>query len=230
MTAQDRIVAGQLEVYRDNFLRQGDTPQGTYHNDQATQYLRFERLVAPLLPFAGAGFSIHDVGAGSGELHRYLLGRGVEHAYSGSEIVPEMVEAARAKFPEADVRCRSIGEAGADERYDFVVLCGTFNQPGAVPRVEWALFIRETLRRMYAMCRLGISFNFLTSYRTFSLERLHYQDPFEIADFCVRELSRHVMVDHAMPLYEANVTVMRPECLRQSFPQPEFDKYLPRRA
>ena len=78
------------------------------------------------------------------------------------------------------------------------------------------------------MSRLGISFNFLTSYNTFSLQRLHYQDPLEIADFCLRELSRHVILDHSMPLYEGNVAVLRPECLRLSFPQPEFDKYLAR--
>lgn len=225
MSDGDPIVRGQVEVYRENFLRHGDTAQGTYHNDRATQYLRFERLVEPLLRYAPPGFSLHDVGAGSAELHRYLLDRGIAHRYSGSEIVPEMVAAARAKFPEAEVRLRAIAEAAPSESYDFVVLCGTFNQPGDIGRDAWARFVEDTLRRMFALCRLGISFNFLTSYNTFAIERLHYQDPLAIAGFCLRELSRFVVVDHSLPLYEANVAVFREECIRAAHPDAPLAKY-----
>ena len=227
LSRSDPIVERQLEVYRENFLRHGDTARGTYHNDQATQYLRFERLIQPLAPFAAEAFSIHDVGAGSAELHNYLSRRGIAHRYSGTEIVPEMVAAARAKFPDITMHCRSVADASVEERYDFVVLCGTFNQPGDVPRDEWSAFVFETLRKMFAMSRYAISFNFLTSYHTYSIERLCYLDPFEVGDFCIRELSRFTCVDHALPLFEANIAVFTQECMKRAYPDPALAKYLP---
>jgi hypothetical protein len=222
---QSKLVEGQLKVYRENFIRFGDTPEGTFHNNRTTQYLRFSRLIDPLLPLAPNPFHIHDVGAGPADLHQYLLERNIVHAYSGSEIVPEMIEVASRKYSDVKMFCRPISDAPSHEKYDFVVLCGTFNMPGGTPREEWARFVNDTIRKMYSMCRLGISFNFLTTYNTFSDPTLFYVNPFEAADFCLKELSRFTLLDHAYPLYEGTITVFTKDCIQQGYLEAHFSKY-----
>jgi hypothetical protein len=223
--SQSKLIEGQLKVYRDNYIRFGDTPEGTFHNSRTTQYLRFSRLIDPLLSFAPEYFSLHDVGAGPADLHKYLLERNIAHRYSGSEIVPEMVQTASHKFSDIQIYCRAIEEAPANEKYDFVVLCGTFNMPGETLPDEWACFVTDTIRKMYSMCRLGISFNFLTSYNTFSVPDLFYIDPFRTTQFCLKELSRFTSLDHAYPLYEATITVLTKECMKEAYREEHFAKY-----
>jgi SAM-dependent methyltransferase len=222
-----RIRSAMQAAYGRQLRAHGDSPQATFQNDRTTQELRFERLLRGLLPAPGA-VSVHDVGCGLCDLHAYLQQRGVAHEYSGSEIVPEMAELARRKYPGLTVAERDITEPPCAETYDIVVLSGTFNLPGVVERGDWDRHCRATLEQMFAMARRGIAFNFLTTYNTFSSPELHYMDPLSILDFCQRQLSRFVVVDHAYPLYEATVTVLREEPVRSRYGEAELAKYFSR--
>ena len=66
-------------------------------NDKETQELRFDRLLGTIPPLVQVGkeFSIHEVGYGTAALHGYLLEREISHKYSGTDIVEEMLVAAR---------------------------------------------------------------------------------------------------------------------------------------
>ena len=222
-----RVRRAMQAAYGRQLRERGDSPQATFQNDRITQELRFERLLRCLPPAPGP-VSIHDVGCGLCDLHAYLQQRGVAHEYSGSELVPEMAELARRKHPGLTVAERDITEPPAAETYDIVVLSGTFNLPGGVERVEWDRHCRATVEQMFAMARRGIAFNFLTTYNTFSSPELHYMDPLSILDFCQRKLSRFVVVDHAYPLYEATVTVLREELVRSGHEEPELRRYFSR--
>jgi len=71
----------------------------------------------------------------------------------------------------------------------------------------------------------AIVFNCLTSYKTFSDPTLLYFDPIKIFDFCAKNLSRFVIIDHGYPLYEFTCTVFRPEYLSKSYNNQKFNKY-----
>jgi hypothetical protein len=222
--SESEILQRQIEVYRQSFLEHGDSPRATFNTDRRFQELRFERLIAPLLPLE-PGVTLHDVGAGLCDLHGWLLERRIEHRYSGTEIVPEMVEAARRKYPGVRLERRDLlGPAPAD-RHELVVASGLFNIPGRVERGAWAEFVLAMIARMYEMATHAMAFNFLTSYRTFSDPALHYADPGRLFDFCQRELSRFVHLDHAYPFYEGTIAVFRPEFVRSRFDDPPFAKY-----
>lgn len=224
---RSKIVEQQLESYRENFLEHGDTPQGVFWNDTATMRLRYERLLRPFLPSASP-LSIHDVGCGLCDMLPYLIESGIEHRYSGTEIVPEMVSAAKRKYPDIEIRQRDILAEPVDDVHDVVVLSGVFNRPGGVPREDWEPFCYELIRKMFAMARQGISFNFLTSHHTFSDPALFYLDPAEVLSFCIENLSRFVRVDHAYALFESTVTVFRSEYVRSGCRGEAFDKYFSR--
>jgi hypothetical protein len=86
----DKIVESQLEACRGNFLRHGDSPRGTYQNNQVTIEERHRQLLAQLRPFLPASFTLCDLGSGTCDLHGYLLKNGIQHRYIVFGIEPEM--------------------------------------------------------------------------------------------------------------------------------------------
>jgi len=218
------ILRSQIEIYRRAFLEHGDSPKATLNVSGEAQQLRFERLTR-LLREAKSPFSIHDVGAGLCDLHRFLLDRGVEHAYSGTEIVREMVGLVREKYPEVTLHNRDILRDDVADRHDFVVLSGLFNTPGSTDRESWRRFVFDLIRKMYEMADVAISFNFLSGYRSFTDPDLFYMEPREVLDFCMTELSRFVMLDHGYPLFACTATVFRPAFVESRHAEEPFAKY-----
>jgi hypothetical protein len=223
MQKKSTIAQAQIEVYRREFLEHGDSAKSTFNVERAYQRLRFDRLLRPL-PSRRSPFSIHDVGAGLCDLHAYLLEQGVEHRYSGTELVGEMVELARSKYPGVELAQRDVLTGDETAAYDFVVSSGMFNIPGKSDRAAWQEFVEQTIVRMYEMATHAVSFNFLTSHRTRSDPTLHYIAPAALFEFCQR-LSRFVVVDHAYPLYECTIAVIKPATMREGHDDPLFAKY-----
>jgi hypothetical protein len=142
------------------------------------------------------------------------------------EIVPEMIEAARNKFPEIKIENHDIVKDTNVPQADITLLSGTLNLLAGAEEEEWKEFSFSLIKRMFELSKVGISFNLLTSYRTFSDPTLAYFNPAEVFDFCMNNMSRFVMLDHAYPLYEFSVTVFHKEHMRNEFANPAFQKYL----
>jgi len=221
------IIEAQREAYRTNFLVHGDSPLGTYQNNRVTQYIRFETLLRQIMPHVGPGTSLHDIGSGLCDLYQFLRERGLDGdiTYSGTEIVQEMVDLAAAKYPELTLLNRDFLDVDISDRYDFVVLSGTFNIPGGVDGESWKAMCLALIDKMYKHADKGIAFNFLTSYRTFSNPDLYYFDPREIFDHATTNLSRFVHIDAAYPLYECSVTVFKNDYISSLYDHPDLKKY-----
>ena len=218
----DEILQDQLLLYRQNFLEHGDSPRGTFQNSLMTMHLRYERLLD--------GFdlsqnpTILDVGCGLGDLHAYLKGRNLEHIYHGSEIVPEMVEACRAKHPEIQVSSQTVFDMPPD-RFDYVVLSGALNLRYHTEVSQWKDYCLSLIREMFRICKMGIAFNFLTTRNDYQDPELVYFDPPHLLEESLK-LSRFVKLDHGYPLFEATLTVCKKDWTRLKFPQPELSRYL----
>lgn len=221
----DSIIPAQISAYRDNFLAYGNTPQGTFQNNSTTQYERFRQLMKPLLRVHDGPFHVCDVGSGVSDLHRFLMDEGLAHRYTGIEIVPEMVQAARRLYPAATVRDEDFLNDAFTDRFDFCVLSGVFNLPGSVPPDRWREFVFAMVEKMYRQADIGIAFNALTTYSTFRAPELFYLDPGLMIDHIQRSISRHCIADMASPLYEVTYCIYTPRALRALHPQAEFDKY-----
>ncbi len=219
-----KILEAQRNQYLAQFEKFGDSPQATFQNDQQTQSLRFERLLRPLLPVSGK-FSIHDVGTGLCDLHQYLLDQGIPHDYSGTEIVAELISHSQQKFPDVTLYQRDFANDTFDDKYDFVVLSGTLNLRCNLDQEKWEGYVHELLSRMFRHAKRAISFNFLTTYNSFSSPGLFYFDPKALFDFCQKNLSRFVSLDHSSPLYEAAIAVFQPDEMKSRYPDPAFAKY-----
>lgn len=218
------IIKEQLRVYQPTFIQHGDSPKGTYQNNKETQYLRFQMLTEHLLNNYTHN-TIEDIGCGICDLYGYLKSKNLKFTYSGTEIVDEMITLAREKYPEITIRNRDILSETVQEKHDFVVLSGTLNIPGNVEQEEWKKFCFSLISSMYGMCNKAITFNFLTSHRTFTDPTLFYFDPSEVMDYCLAHLSRFVELKHSYPLYEGTVTVYRGNYIQEQYNNPAFEKY-----
>jgi hypothetical protein len=222
-SSHSRLVDEQKRLYAQNFRVRGDTPQGTFQNDRVSQYLRYDRLMAQIMRFA-KNPSIHDVGSGTCDLHTYLLGMGFSHRYSGTEIVDEMIEVSRTKYPAVKIYKRDLLNDPFDDCYDWVVLSGTLNlQVGKGE--SWKDYCYKLIERMFVKAVQGISFNFLTTYNTFAKPALFYMNPVEAFHFCMTKLSRFVVLDHGYPLYESTISVFKPHFMKECYQDPLLEKY-----
>lgn len=219
------IIESQREVYLENFLTNGDSPDGTFNSNRELQNCRFERLIANL-GLRSRRYRLHDVGCGVCDLYQYLRQQNIDVDYTGTEILQQMKLAAHQKFPDVEVSIRDFTLLSAsDERHDFVTLAGAFNMPGKTDRAEWAEFTNQMILSMYRVATCGISFNFLTTDADFYHDDLYYRDPSEVRRFCASKLSRHTIVDQAYPLFEYTVTVLKPNYVKERYASSSFARY-----
>ncbi len=192
--------------YEAALRRFGPTARGMDWKDEASQRLRFSVLceVCDL-----RGRSVHDLGAGAGHLHEFLLERGIAADYSGSDLSAEMVETARRRHPGVRFERLDLLREPTPGAWDVVLCSGLFHVKLGCADAEWRGFIEETLRRAWAACRTALAFNLLTDLVDFRSADLFYQDPGATLAFCRRELSRFVALRHDYPLHEYTVYVYR---------------------
>ena len=195
-----------VEYYERKLERYGPSPQGMDWKDEASQDLRFQLLceIGDL-----TGRSLHEIGAGAGHLYAFLRKRGIEADYSGSDLSPAMVEAARRLHPGVRFTCSDVLRDSSRGAYDVVVCSGLFYVKIDHAESEWRDFVRALIRRMYAMCRIGIAFNLMSDQVDFRNPHLFYESPESTLEFCRRELSRSVTIRHDYPLYEYTTYVYR---------------------
>lgn len=221
-----RVQEEMKRIYGGGYETFGDDPRAFLHNDQASQYERFSMLVR-MFEQQREPFSVHEIGCSLGHFGQYLSERVPLARYSGSDIHEPFVETCAKRFPESQFYLRDISQTLPEDRYDYVVTCGTFNIPGDAPRDEWQGAIYGMARAMYAICRRGIGLTFLTTYHDADRTRpeLHYQSESGMLDYAFKELSRHVELDKTSALYEYAVRIYRPEYIATRYTQPSLLRY-----
>jgi hypothetical protein len=196
----DAIVAH----YERQLRLHGPTARGVDWKDAASQSLRFSVLcgICDL-----NGRSIHEVGAGAGHLVDFLDREGIEADYSGSDRSAAMVKAAQRRHPGVAFERSDSLEDAPEAAWDVVVCSGLFHVSLGHSEHDWWSFVSATLRRMFAMSRLGIAFNLMSDRVDHRSPDLFYADAGRTLDFCRDALSRRVVLRHDYPLHEYTVYV-----------------------
>ena len=220
----------QKNLYLGKFEIHGDSPKALSWNDKKSQHLRFQRL-SELFRYEkdSETSSVHEIGCGLAHFKDFLDKSKHSCIYSGSDIIPEFIEHCESKHPQCQFSIQNIATdydqiLDTVKGKDYYCLNGTFYTKEDNSVADWESFIFRSIANMFKMARKGIAFNFLTVYSQFYDEKLYYADPKEIMDWCIKNLSRFVLIEHDIPLYEFFVCVYREEYVKERFP--DYERYL----
>lgn len=171
-----------INYYKSLLEKYKDGPKAVSWGSKESQELRFKVLseIGDLY-----GKSILDVGCGLGDLYGYLLNSPIE-TYVGYDIVPEMIFAARKKYPNA-----KFVDVFPEEKFDYVFESGIFN----LPDPDWGIFTEIMIKKMFSQCKIGIGINFLSSLSPKKDKDSQYADPLEILRF-VSEITNKFSLRH----------------------------------
>ncbi len=196
-----------IDHYEGQLARHGPSARGMDWKDEASQRLRFELLcdVCDL-----DGLRILEVGCGAAHLLDYLNGQRIRASYSGIDLSPAMVAAAREGHQDADIRCANL-LTDAIQPADVVLCSGAFHVKLDTPADAWREHLERSLERMYDLCRLAMSFNLMSDQVDYRNQDLYYANPGDVLDFCRRKLGRRVALRHDYPLFEFTVHVYHDE-------------------
>jgi trans-aconitate methyltransferase len=130
-----------------------DSAEALSWSSQNAQQIRFQVLtqVGDL-----RGKSILDVGSGLGDLYAFLQKTVGDFDYLGIDLVPDLVTAARAKYPQARFENQDILDFN-DPKFDYVLSSGVMSFK--VPQHFEKYF--AMIKKMFSLTRLGLAFNML---------------------------------------------------------------------
>jgi SAM-dependent methyltransferase len=206
----DPVTESLRRHYAAKFSTHGPTSEGVdWGSDESRMLLRFDKMLAVVeKPLAGRP-SLLDVGCGYGGLLKYLQALKIDVDYSGIDVADNMIGWASenlkaGKFYRGDVLDHHLGAT-----FDYVVCSGVLTQKLDAPAAEMDRFAAKLIHRMFELCKRGVAFNVMTTKVNYVVDNLYYRNPAEMLSWCIDEVTRHVRIDHAYPLYEYTVYLYR---------------------
>jgi SAM-dependent methyltransferase len=155
-------------------------------------------------PLGGA--EILDFGCGFGDLYAYCRERGIDVAYEGVDINPDLIAEGRRQHPEANLAVRDALVDGLPRDYDYVFSSGVHNFKLAD---SWS-FITATFELFHHHARRGFAINFLSDKVGYPLAHAHHADPCRILELAYRYSNRITLRNDYMP-FEFTVFVDKDE-------------------
>lgn len=200
----DRVVK-DLKAYWDrNAEKYGDTPRALDWGSWESQRMRFE-VLSRILPDGYSG-SVLDVGCGLGDLYGYLTGRW-EIQYLGIDISEKMLEIAKKKYPEVTFKLHDMTKK-LDMKFGYVLLSGSLNKRISLDPVDQYKWTETILRNMWGSCKIGMTFNMLSTYADSVAEDDFQYSPERIFKFA-QTLSRKVKLDHSYMPHDFTIYIFR---------------------
>jgi SAM-dependent methyltransferase len=206
----DAAFAAMRELY-EGWLAEHDpaSSQAVGWLDPEMQRLRFEVLA--LVMEGESPVSVADLGCGTGALFAHLAARETPPplgAYTGYDVVPAMVAAARELHP--DPRARF--ELGTDvaEAVDYVLASGAFTLRPGVEDADWEAHVHTAVAGLWERARRGLAFNLLGRDAEAPDPTVYASDPVAWARWCSGALpGARVALRYGPPLRDFTVLVRR---------------------
>ena len=193
---------GQIDYFEGLLAQHGANYKALDWNSPESQKLRY-KVMKEILVYGkkASGISVMDVGCGLGDLYGFLKAEGILHkhrmTYTGYDISPKLIAAAKKKYPEAKIELKDIMEDRYVPKADYVFCSGIFNIRTSDEN-EHLDFVKEMLFRMFDLCACGLAVNFLSAGALPAADDLnashyYYFEPEKIATFARFVTSRFIM-------------------------------------
>jgi SAM-dependent methyltransferase len=152
-----------LERVRDYWERRARAPGSDVEklewSHERTQHMRYDAFLAD---HDLGGMTVLDVGCGLGSLYAHLGRRGIDAAYTGFDIAPEMVRLCRARYPRARFLAGDFLTYEPESRFDYVLAFGIHNIRMPAARA----ILERTTSHQFALARVAAHVSLLTDRAT----------------------------------------------------------------
>ena len=183
-----------ISFFDTNLMLHGDRPEAVRWTSKG-QLLHY-RAMLDIGDMSGK--KILDFGCGKGDFYQFLKDRDIQVQYTGFDINEKLIAAARLKYPDSDFRVFDTDKNVLEEDFDYIILCGVFNlRVNGLDEV-----IRDTLKKLFFRCRIGLAFNALSVHNPRKDFELNYTSPEELFAFAVNNLSPFVSLRHDRMSYD----------------------------
>lgn len=169
--AKDDVFAAVANYYDGLVAEHGDSPRSADYGDPRSQAAKF-RVLADLDGMRGA--RLLDVGCGLAHFADYLDEQELGVTYTGVDLSPAMVDLARERRPDLDIRQANILHEDLG-RFDVVVANGIFYLLGD----DAPTLMRSLVERMWAHAERALAFNSLSAWATDAEAAEFHADPAE---------------------------------------------------
>ena len=140
-----------------------------------------------------------------------MLRGDVKHvSYSGLDLSKRFVDLSRQKFPELTVyHADVLVEPAAVPDFDYIVMNGVFTEKCQLSQESMVSYFERLVPTVFAKARRGIAFNLMSTHVDWEREDLFHLSHDALADFLVRNVSRHYAIRADYKLYEYTTYVYR---------------------
>ena len=177
--------------------------------DEENLNLRYVKMLAVLQDSDLSLPTLLDVGCGFGGLLRYAGTKGINLSYTGVDVAENMIKWAKDNFHQNQFILGDVLEIDLETQYNYVVCNGILTQKLNIPGLAMDEYAHKLIRRLYDLCLQGIAFNVMTTKVNHFANNLYYRNPAELLSWCMSEITRHVKIDHAYPLFEYTIYLYR---------------------
>lgn len=200
---KERDIDTVRERYAGRYRDYGYSPMTLGWGEHGRQEVRFRHL---LEIGGGPGASILDVGCGFGDLFGFLREQGWSGDYLGVDLVPELVEEAKSRYPGAVFAACDFESHSFDRHYDLVVASGIFNFR-LLDDDNYA-YIERVLSKMHAISSFGVAVDFMTEWVDFQNPIAFHTDPAVLLSI-VRQITRRFVLRQDYMPYEFSLYLYR---------------------
>jgi len=185
-----------IDYYRKHLNKHGMySAQALSWIDENSQLVRFQALVE-----VGDlnNQRILDVGSGLGDLYAFLSLHFKNFDYQGIDLVPDLVQKAREKYPQANFK--NIDVMDFKGKYDYVLSSGAFS----FKVQNHKEFYFEMIKKLFSLAKKGVAFNMLNRKGHVDDDLFAAYDLTEVRDFC-QKLTAKVRINHQYSVQDFTV-------------------------
>lgn len=186
-----------IERYNERLRKFGVGIEALASGSEERRKMRFRNLLDIGVQ---SGDHIIDLGCGFGDLLQFCRDEKLDIRYTGIDINPNLIEAARKRFPEAEFLVADI-TVDAIENADYVLSTSSFNLK--LRHQNNYEFAERILSSAFKCARKGVAVDFLSSYVDFqgNPEEAFYYEPEKIFS-SAKKITKCVTLRHDYPLFE----------------------------
>ena len=179
-----------LNLYQNNFKKFGVDPKSLLWKTRGAAHQRFRQFWAEI-DFTNK--KVLDIGCGFGEFGKFLLKRYKNVDYTGIDILPDFVAAAKREVPGGKFLVADYLKDEIDGEYDVVIGSGVLNSNKEGQNLEYR---KNGIAKMFSLTSHVFAFNMLGGHpaqETKKDSNVWYADSLEILDYCMTLTNRVIL-------------------------------------